>query len=638
MCGVVAIIGQAQRWSEPERRRALDALAHRGPDGMGNYLSPDGRVWLGHTRLAVIAPQDGAQPVANEDGSIVASVNGELYGFASLRTELEAMGHRFLTQSDSELVVHLYEEYGLEAVRHLRGEFAFVLWDRARGRAVAARDRFGIKPLVYTEQAGSLLVASEAKALFALGFGAAWDRSSLEHAFAHQYLPPNRTLFRGVKQLPPGHLLIAECGTDGALGAVRIERYWDLDLPRTERAVDLEDAAEKLLSQLEQAVKLRLRADVPVAFHLSGGLDSASILALAAQHSSQRLHAFTVAFQHPPYAEGELARDLARELGVELHVVDVPQSALLEALPDAVFHGEGLCINGQLPSKLLLARAIRKAGFTVALSGEGADEALLGYAHLASDLVEAETVAPNDTHSAQVGVMLPSADAPDLPEVQARLGFVPTFLRAKAAFGRELLALTTEPDAGVAIRQRAFERLFESLGCEDQLSERAPVLQSAYLWTKLALAGYILRTLGDGTEMAASVEGRTPFLDHHFYEFVRELPVSAKIRMGTNGVTQKYLQRVALRKLLPEAVLTRTKQPFLAPPLTRFVSREARELVQDTLSDRALGEIPYLHVRRTRNFLERCFQSSDRTKNSDDAVLMTLLSACYLQQRFALTG
>ncbi len=634
MCGLVALRSKRSR-DASDIARALEALRHRGPDGTGIYRSQDGEVWLGHTRLAVIAKGAGAQPVRSEDGSVVVIVNGELYGFRQLRRDLEARGHRFATESDSEVLVHLYEEHGLACVEKLRGEFAFVLWDAVKRRLVAGRDRFGVKPLVYAEQDGALLLASEAKALFALGVCAAWDQTSLEHALTHQYLPADRSLFYGVKQLGPGYLLIADEGK-----SLRLERYWDLDLPLKETPIAEGEAILRLRSALSEAVRLRLDAEVPLAFHLSGGIDSASVLALAAQHTTRPLHAFTVAFSDPAYGEAAQAQEIAETLGATHHIVEASPGQLIDAMSDAVFHGEGLCINGQLPAKLLLSRAIAQQGFKVTLSGEGADEALLGYTHLAHDLVASSNSGLSDVErgrlaqwdQAQAGIMLPQGDVPILSELREALGFEPAFMRAKAAFGAGLLALLRDGLSAEEVRARAFTRLLGSLAIEDQLRGRAPVRQSVYLWTRLCLAGYILRTLGDATEMAFSVEGRTPFLDHVFFECARELPIA----LNMQGGVQKHILREAVSELLPKAVCGRRKHPFLAPPLGRMGSPKPRAFILDMLSGTALRSLPLLDAGKVRAFAERSLAGEQQSEVADP-ILMTLVSACLVQERFSMT-
>lgn len=628
MCGVVALFAREQAPGVEALAAPLLALAARGPDGGGTYRARSGRALLGHTLLAIMAPSNGSQPVANEDQSIVAVVNGELYDYARTRSELASRGHRFRTDSDSELLVHLYEEQGTACVDRLRGEFAFILWDESKQQLIAGRDRFGIKPLLYSEHRDGVWIASEAKALFAAGVAARWDRDALAHALSHQYLPPRRTLFRDVQQLPPGHLLICKAGS------LTTERYWDLDFPIREQDVSEAEAVATIRESLDEAVRLRLRAKVPIAFHLSGGIDSAAIMALAARADDRPLHAFCVGFQHEPYGEARLAQETATALGAQLHVVELSQEALLDALPDAVRAGEGLCINGQLPAKLLLARAIRGAGFKVALSGEGADEALLGYAHLAHDHGSTPDASARlaQLDRAQRGVMLPSGAAPDLAVVREQLGFVPTFMQAKAGIGRSLLSLLRAEHDPAHVHDAALQRLFGELDLAGQLRGRSKVVQSAYLWTRLALANYILRTLGDGTEMAVGLEGRTPFLDHVFFARARDLPVPLKLR----GVVQKHVLREAMRGLLPPDVITRRKHPFLAPPITGFGTDRVREQVMDVLHSDVLSHVPLLDPHRVRNFAASSFAPGAADAVSTEPVVMTALSACYLQQSFKL--
>jgi len=632
MCGVVAIHSRAGGIPPDVVERCTRTLRHRGPDGNGAYRSPDGRTVLGHSRLAVVDLSNGAQPIANEDGSVVAVVNGELYDDATLRSRLEAGGHRFRTRSDSEVLVHLYEEHGLAMTEWLRGEFAFVVWDVRLRRLVAGRDRFGIKPLVYADQPGSLRIASEAKALFASGVRAEWDHEVLAHALTHQYLPTDATLFRGVKLVPPGHLLVAEPDCP-----MRLLRYWDLDLPRETAPMTVGDEVAAVREGLEDAVRLRLRGDVPVAFHLSGGLDSASILALAARQTSAPLDAFAVSFGRAPFDELENAQHVASVIGARLHSVRVGPSEILDALPDAVFHGEGLCINGQLPAKLCLARAIRAAGYKVVLSGEGADELFAGYAHLGRDYAASLTLQSPDERArldkldpAQIGVMLPRADAASLPILRDALGFEPTFFTAKAAVGRALTDLLADDHSPVQVQDRAWGNLLASIDLKGQLEGRSRLAQSTYLWTKLALAGYILRTLGDGSEMAASVEGRTPFLDHVLFETARRVPDSLKIV----GDVQKHVLREAVRDLLPAAVTERRKHPFLAPAITGAPVREVRERILDVVNGGALESLPLLSSRKVRHFAENALSEGVPDPMFNDAVLMPILSACALQERF----
>ena len=323
MCGIVAV--RSASVTAASLDAALQAARWRGPDDRGTWIG-DG-IGLAHSRLAIVGER-GTQPIENEDGTVRIVVNGELYDFERIRADLERRGHRFATDTDSEIALHLYEEYGERCVEHLRGEFAFALYDRRRRRLLLARDRFGVKPLCFVRRGDDFYAASEAKQLFALGIRCAWDRDAFHHAVCHQYLPPDRTLFAGVRQLRPGCLLIVDDR------GVRERKYWDLDLPRR-RPDRAGDAPGELREHLDEAVRLRLRADVPVACCLSGGVDSATVLAFAARHRPG-MESFGVSFDAADYDERAQATAVAGDLGSPYHPVRVTQDDLLLHLSDAV--------------------------------------------------------------------------------------------------------------------------------------------------------------------------------------------------------------------------------------------------------------------------------------------------------------
>jgi asparagine synthase (glutamine-hydrolysing) len=624
VCGVVASVGAEPAPLERRMRAALAAMAHRGPDGEGLARRLEGRVWLGHRRLALVDVEGGAQPIANEDESVVAVVNGEIYDDTRLRRELLARGHVLRTRSDSELLVHLYEEHGDACVEHVRGELAFVLVDLRRGRLLAGRDRFGIKPLYWAMVDGRLCLGSELKALIALGLEPRWDSTSLAHVVAHQYLPPSRTLVRDAHALPPGHVLTATLGD-----APRVRRYHTL--PGEGRAPDVRDvdpsrAAEETLAHLEASVRLRLRSDVPVGAYLSGGLDSTAVVALAARERPE-LRAFGVSFERAPWDEGDLAEQSARALGVSFERVRVTQRELVDGLAEAVRFAEGIAINGQLVAKHRLARAARAAGVVAVLTGEGADEAYLGYPHLRLDHYGAASERDGDAITR--GVMIPRGDAtPALDGVARALGFVPSFVRAKAAFGAQLASLVSA-DVRAAAAGASVDS-FVALFAELPTSSGSPVERSAWLWTRLALAGYIVRTLGDGTEMAASIEGRPPFLDHVLFEHAWSLPVS--LRLDASG-REKAVLRDALRGVVPEAVRTRNKQPFLAPPvLAGATFDDARSLVLD-----AIEHVPYFDLRAVRGWIDGLARAGEDERAAADPVWTTLSSAGLLGRSLGLS-
>ncbi len=613
MCGVVAFVGAVEREA---MARAVSALDHRGPDGRGIAVY-DGAT-LGHTRLALVDVAAGAQPITNEDGTVSAVVSGELYDDARLRADLESRGHRFRSRSDSELVVHLYEEHGDAFVDHLRGEFAVVIWDQRRKRLVCARDRFGVRPLLWAKTPSGVAVASEAKALFELGVKPRWDQESVWMSMSAQYTLPDRTLFANVAQVPPGCLLVI----DGA--SSRVLRYWDIDFPPEDAKRDT--PPDELRAALDEAVAVRMRGDHgDIACALSGGVDSSAITALASRRSSA-VRCFALSFEHGgDYDEASIATRTATALGLPLEVVPATSLALWEALPTAVAQSEGLAINLHLPAKWLLARAIKRSGISVVLTGEGADEVLGGYAHFRRDLLVQRGASDVDLaarNEASAGLMMPDGVGLDTSAFDRAFGFTPSFIEAKATLGARTSSLLSSDFSAPLARRDPYGELAGTLhpSCER-------IDQSAYVWCKLALAGYILRTLGDGTEMAHAVEGRVPFLDHRFFEVARATKTTSKIR----GAVEKYVLREAMKGIVPEEVLARRKHPLLAPPLlSGVVADEARALLRSS----ALPS--FLDACVVSGTLDRLASSSAHEQKLWDPPLMMVLTATLLGRHYKL--
>ncbi|HEX3772666.1 MAG TPA: asparagine synthase (glutamine-hydrolyzing) [Polyangiaceae bacterium] len=619
MCGIVAVVSPRGGVHAGSLDGALDALAHRGPDGRGVWVSPDGAVAMGHVRLAVRDLEGGAQPLTNEDGRVVAAVNGELYGTAALVADLIARGHRFRARTDSEIVVHAWEEWGPAMVDRLRGEFAFVLWDARERVFFAARDRFGVKPLAWAEHGGRLLFASQVKGLFALGVPARWDHDSLFQCASLQYALPGTTLFAGAREVPAGHALLVRDGE------ARVFETWDLDYPVAAR----DDASPaSFAASLDEAVAIRLEADVPVAFQLSGGIDSAAVLASASRQTGRALDAFTVSFSGGgAYDELDRAEAIARHVGARLHVVRVVDREIADAFPAAVLHAEGACINAHAAAKVRLSAAIRDAGFKVVLTGEGADEVLFGYAHLRSDLAgSAERV--RSSNAASAGLMLPDADGIPMDAVARALGYVPTWMAAKAAFGKRTRDLARDAWRARFAERDAAAELLEAFAL-GRLEGWGRVERSAYLWTKLALEGYILRSLGDGLEMAGSVEGRLPFLDAVLVDRLRRMPLEAKIRDGV----EKWILREAVRDRLPASVVTREKHPFLAPPMGPRMLAVAR----DAVASASFRDQPVFDPVKVAALLDGLPAMTDAARKAIDPVVHFVLSIAVLQARWRLT-
>lgn len=612
MCGIIALLSAGAPIERSRLDAARDALAHRGPDGAGTFATADGRVALAHRRLAIVDPENGAQPIANEDGSVVVVASGEVYDHERLRGELERRGHRFATRSDSELLVHLYEEEGTSFVERLRGELAFALWDDRARRLVVYRDRFGIRPVVYAIHDGALVVASEVKALFAAGVPRRWDDEAFFVAASIQYTLPERTLFDRVRTLAPGCLLEAEIEGDDV--SVGIRRYADLDYPREGEWT----ARTHLDVRRALADAVRLRIDKRVAFQLSGGLDSTAVLALAKEAGVERPAAFTLAFDDPAYDERAIASETCTLLDAPLTIVDASDDNLLDVLPRAIVQGEGLAINAHIAAKYLLAQAIAGAGFKVALSGEGADEVFAGYAHLRRDLGVVD-----NRNALSVGTMLPSGEHTlSLDAVARTLGSIPTFLRAKAALGAKLHALFGRAWRPAGDPMHALLDAFDGAA----LRTRAPVHRALHLWTRLALGTYILRTLGDAMDLAHAVETRLPFLDAHVFAVARDLSPSLLVKDGR----EKHLLREAVADLVPAHVLAREKHPLLAPLVA--TSTAARSFVGDTLSSAPA----FFDRSAVERLVDRIPAMSQAERIREEPAVMMLLSASILGAHYGL--
>jgi asparagine synthase (glutamine-hydrolysing) len=632
MCGIVAVYDADGAGASAEVAAGLRTLRHRGPDAAHVWQSPDGAICLGHARLSIIDLAHGDQPLANEDESIHCVVNGEFYDFERIRRELEGRGHRFRTHSDSEILLHLYEDLGVECLRELRGEFAFVLWDARRHVLMAARDRFGIKPLFYSRIGERLLFASEVKALHAAGVAPAWDEQGFLETFSAIY-SASPTLFRDVSAIPPGHYLLARPA------GCSLHKYWDFEYPVEEHlpARRDEERIEEFAAVLDEAVRLRLRADVPVGCYLSGGIDSCSVLALMAKHAPGRVRAFSLSFDHELYDEGPIAREMAQLTGAEFTMIPMSHGRMAADLSDALWHNESFFLNAGSAAKFALSRAVRDAGYKVVLTGEGSDEVLAGYAFFRQDVIRhgsnnggaAEAIERlRAANTASGGLMFTSKQVTPVAAYVDRIGYFPSFLEARKAgidALRPLLSIPYETD-------EVLTRLLNRVDIAGQLTGRHVLNQSLYLNNKTILPGYILSALGDRVEMAHSIEARLPFLDHHVVEYTRRIPVDLKIR----GTVEKYLLREAMKPMLTTTVYNRQKHPFLSPPALLKPDEPLHALLQDTLRGRALDRVPYLRRTEVAGFLDRAAGLDLAGRIAAEFPLMMMLSACLLAERFGL--
>ena len=642
MCGIVGMFSPRGRVSRERLSKSTESLYHRGPDGRRLWIANHGRVGLGHARLSIIDLTTGDQPIASEDESLHIVVNGEFYDYERIQRELEALGHRLRTRSDSEIALHLYEDFGTACLARLRGEFAMLLWDETNQVLFAARDRFGIKPLFYAEHEGTLFFASEVKALFAAGVPARWNREAISRG-ASGAGHPAQSLYEGVSQLLPGHYLLATAG------ATYVHRYWDFDYARAEEsAKPLSDFeyAERLRGVLDEAVRLRLRADVPVGCYLSGGLDSCSVIGLASRHLSTPIRAFTLTFDRPDYDESAIAKEMSGRCGAEYYPVPIRQDDLADHFSDATWHSETLCFNAHGVAKFVLSRAVRGAGYKVVLTGEGSDEIFGGYPHFRRDMLlydnggqDPQTVKDllaqlERANPVSRGLLLPDGQTISTEGVKRALGFTPSWIEATSGALFKLRDMQAASFAAEYSGRDPYRALLNSLDVPGRLAGRAPVHQSLYLWSKTILASYILVVLGDRMEMAHSVEGRVPFLDHHVVELVVSLPVASKIR----GMTEKFVLREAARPVLTDTVYKRQKHPFLSPPATLDDKGKLNQLMQDTLRGPVLKSMGFFDPAKVARLLDELPKMDAGARTVVDQGLMLILSACVLHERFGLAA
>jgi asparagine synthase (glutamine-hydrolysing) len=579
MCGIAGfgVVGGVAPATHPIVLRAMcDALIHRGPDDQGTWAG-DG-VGLGCRRLSIIDLESGHQPQRNEDGRVWIVMNGEIFNHLQLRAELGALGHRFETRSDTEAVVHAYEEWGDTCVERLNGQFAFAIWDRRRQRMFLARDRVGIKPLYYRCQAGALWFASEMKALLCdPSLDRRVDPVALHQYLTLEYIPSPRSIIAGIAKLPPGHTMT----WDGGDGAIRLRQYWDVDLAHGEAqpaAGCVEDRATELRRMLKEAVHTELISDVPVGVFLSGGIDSSAVAAMMTQLTPGHVNSFSVGFRDPSFDESGYAREVARVLDTthrELVLEPAMLPGVLPLLTDAL--DEPFADPSIIPT-YLLARFAREH-VKVALGGDGGDELFAGYPTLqAHRLAGSYQLLPR---ALRERVIRPLADRLPVSLDNISLDFKAKRFVGGASYSvldrhlRWLGALTPE-----AVDQLITEDLADTIGRAgaDVLAEHAPpaplrdpLNQVLYLDMKLYLEGDILAKL-DRASMLASLEARVPLLNVAFVEHVAALPLADKLR----GLQSKYLLRRALRGLVPDQVLRRRKKGF-GIPVARWLQGPLRD-------------------------------------------------------------
>jgi asparagine synthase (glutamine-hydrolysing) len=611
--------------------RMIGAIPHRGPDGTGHHIEPG--IALGHARLSIIDLGGGAQPIHNTDQTVWITYNGEVFNYIELRQELLARGHKFYTQSDTEVIVHAYDEYGDDFVNHLNGQFAFALWDRKKRRMLLVRDRAGILPLYYSEissgpAAGTVVFGSEVKALIASGLvQPALDPDGLDELMTFWAPLAPRTIFAGVSQVGPGEMLVID-----AKGVER-RRYWHWEFPEAGalRREDPEKLKAELLDVLGDATQIRLRADVPVGAYLSGGLDSSTLVALLKQRVPKTLQTFSIGFDDAGLDESVHQREVVKHLDTNHNHVQCTLADIARDFPRTIAHGESPILRTAPAPMQMLSGLVRRNGVKVVLTGEGADEVLGGYDIFKESKVR-QFWAQQPASTWRPGLLKRLYPYLDLTSEQSAaylkeffgIGLSnpndPCFSHLPRWATTSQCKLFWSDDFRKRVSGDPAQRLRESL--PKDLARWHPFNRSEYLEAKTLLPSYLLSSQGDRMLMSNSVEGRFPFLDHRLIEWATKLHPRYKMKV----LREKWLLKETMREKLPASILNRHKQPYRAPDAAAFFGPNTPEYVKELTSEAMIARFGYfdpVKVSRLMTKLGRSKGASARDNMAFIGVLST---------------
>ena len=589
-------------------KRMVYVMRYRGPEEFGIYK--DKNIGLGHARLSIIDLSGGQQPIHNEDKTIWIVYNGEVFNYLELREALIKKGHKFYTHSDTEVIVHLYEEKGADFVNDLNGQFAIAIWDEKKEQLLLARDRMGIRPLFYTIANGDLLFASEVKSIFTDNrVQRKLDAIGLDQYFTFWATLPPRTVFKGISELLPGHILIA------GSGKITIKKYWQVDFSAADEASaqDEDDCAQRLLDLLKDAIRIRLRADVPVGAYLSGGLDSSLISALVKKYFNNKLQTFSVSFTDENYDEGPYQREMVNFLGTKHSTVSCGYADIGRIMPEVIWHAEQPLVRTAPAPLFLLSKLVRQSNFKVVLTGEGADEILAGYDLFREMKIRRFWAAHPDSQCRPLLLKKLYQYLPNWPRQASR--FLEATYRANLTDNGETY-YSHIPKWNVTAQVKSlfseefktglkdynaiadFERgLPEDFGGWDHLS------QAQYIEMQTLLAGNLLSSQGDRMMMANSVEGRFPFLDYRVVEFCAKIPPRLRLKV----MNEKYILKKIAKEFLPPAITSRVKQGYRAPDCESFFNDSSGlEYVNDILSAENIKKSGYFDSTAVETLVKKC--------------------------------
>ena len=623
MCGIVGQIGPRACGRE-QLLQMMGMLGHRGPDEAGLLLA-DG-VAFGHLRLSIVDLAHGQQPMSTADGRHWVVFNGEIFNHVELRRELEALGHRFRTRCDTEVLLHAYRQWGRACLERFNGQWAFALWDRAAGTFFLARDRFGVRPLFYTVADGTVLFASEMKALLAdPRVSRELDRQAVRDIFTSWVCDGDRTPLRDVRMLPAGSWM------EIAGGAVQVHKWWDVDF--TPEAIDWtrsdESWREELRATLDEACRIRLRADVTVGSYLSGGLDSSIIATLSKRNHQPNLQTFSLAFCDSAYDESSFQELVAGQIGTTHHTIAVRREAIAEDFHRAIWHTE-TPMHRTAPIPLLqLSGLVRRSGLKVVLTGEGADEVFGGYDQFKEDKIRRfwarvpqsawrkrllDRLEPNVARSG------PRTRAFWYAFYQEALG--DTHRAAYSHYPRWRNGMSLLPllqDAGGAPVLSGAEWLAQvEAGAPAGFDRWDPLSKAQYWEIRQFLAGYLLSSQGDRVSMANSIEGRYPFLDANVFELSRRMPPRQKMR----ALQEKHVLKRTFAADLPPAIVERKKYPYRAPDALALYRGALREPLLDSLSPESVRRRGLFHVEAVKKLLDRVGRTEEPSARDNQALVL----------------
>ena len=643
MCGIAGVVALREGLPPPaigDLQAMVGALRHRGPDEFGLYR--DIRAGLGHARLSIIDLATGQQPLSNEDGTLWIVFNGEIFNYVELRAELVALGHRFRTQSDTEVIVHAWEAWGDRAFERFNGQFAIALWDSRIETLVLARDRLGVRPIYLCEHGGRLWFASEVKAIFAgdPSIPRALDPVGLSETFTFWTVVPPQSVFQGVTELEPGHVrtVSARGTTDRA--------FWTPRYPAASGEGyrgSIDEAVERVRGALEDAVRLRmLRADVPVGSYLSGGLDSSLVAALGRRVKGEKFCTYSMRFEDAEYDETSYQRSVAALIESDHREIVVRRQDIAAAFPEVIAHAERPLLRTAPAPLFLLSKLVRDSGIKVVLTGEGADEMFAGYDLFREGKVRRfwGRMPDSKLRPRLLERLYPYlARSPVSQQAMAREFFgrgreqwaAPGFSHQTRWQSAAALQRLFEPGLRrEAQRVDVVERLLASL--PDDFRGWSSLAQDQYLEARTLLSGYLLSSQGDRMLMAHSVEGRFPYLDANVVELADSLPPSFKLL----GLDEKHVLKRVAEGLIPDEILRRPKQPYRAPDALSFVGSGSPGWIEESISERAVAEAGVFDPRAVNRLWRKCQAHGEQGQfsNADNMAIVGVLSTQLLHSQF----